>query len=156
MKRVVTFLLAAGLVFAVAAPAMAAPPSSDPTTDARDAAAWLAAKVNSSGFIPQAANPANPNLSVSAQAVTALAAAGVGKNQVTALLGYLGNHVDDFVAAAGSDDPGALAYLILAAEAGRADPTAFGPSNADLVSRLGSTQPASGLFGSADPAFDGA
>ena len=43
MKRVVTFLLAAGLVFAVAAPATAAPPSSDPKTDAVDAAAWLGA-----------------------------------------------------------------------------------------------------------------
>ena len=57
MKRVATFLLAAGLVFAVAAPTLAAPPSSDPTTDAKAAAAWLATKVNASGFIPQTADP---------------------------------------------------------------------------------------------------
>ena len=37
MRRVVTFLLAAGLVFAVAAPALAAPPSSDPTRRRQEA-----------------------------------------------------------------------------------------------------------------------
>jgi LPXTG-motif cell wall-anchored protein len=156
MKRVVTFLLAAGLVFAVAAPALAAPPSSDPTTDAKAAAAWLAGQVNASGFIPQAANPANPNLSVTAQAVTALAAAGVGRTQVTALLGYLGNHIDDFVSPGASDDPGALGYLVLAAVAGGDDPTSFGPAHADLVARLVATQQASGLFGAADATYDGA
>jgi LPXTG-motif cell wall-anchored protein len=156
MKRVVTFLLAAGLVCAVASAAMAAPPSSDPTTDAEDAAAWIARQVNASGFIPQAANPANPNLSVSAQAVTALAAAGVGRAQVAALLAYLGNHIDDFVAQPGGDDPGALAYLILAAQAGGDDPTSFGPSHTNLVTRLVAGQQASGLFGAADATFDGA
>jgi len=68
MKRVVTFLLAAGLVLAVAAPAPAAPPSSDPKTDAVAAAGWLGAQVNASGFIPSVANPANPNISVTVQA----------------------------------------------------------------------------------------
>ena len=156
MKRVVTFLLAAGLVFAVAAPAIAAPPSSDAKTDAQYAAAWLAGQVNASGFIPQAANPASPNLSVSAQAVTALAAAGVGRDQVAALLGYLGNHVDEFVAGSGTDDPGALAYLILAAVAGGDDPTSFGPAHANLVTRLTAGQQSDGLFGAGDPTFDGA
>jgi LPXTG-motif cell wall-anchored protein len=156
MRRVVTFLLAAGLVFAVAAPALAVPPSSDPATDARDAAAWLAGKVNASGFVPQAANPANPNLSVTAQAVTALAAAGVGATKVASLLGYLGQHVDDFVAASGGDDPGSLAYLILAAKAGGQDPASFGPAHTDLVARLVATQQPSGLFGPATTAtFDG-
>ena len=156
MKRVVTFLLAAGLVFAVAAPAIAVPPSSDPKTDARYAAAWLAGQVNASGFIPQAANPASPNLSVSAQAVTALAAARVGREKVAALLGYLGNHVDEFVAGSGTDDPGALAYLILAAVAGGDDPTSFGSAHANLVTRLTSGQQPDGLFGAGDPTFDGA
>jgi len=156
MKRVVTFLLAAGLVFAVAAPALAAPPSSDPTTDARDAAAWLAGKVNASGFIPQAANPANPDLSDSAQAVTALAAAGVGRTTITALLGYLGTHIDDLVVSGGVDSPGSLANLILAVKAAGEDPTSFGAGHANLVTRLVATQQASGLFGAADPSFDGA
>jgi LPXTG-motif cell wall-anchored protein len=157
MKRVVTFLLAAGLVFAVAAPATAAPPSSDPRTDARDAAAWIAERVNASGFIPSSTSPTKANLSSSAQAVTALAAAGVGKSKVTALLAYLGSHIDAFVAANGFDDPGAIAYLILAAEAGGADPTSFGPAHADLVTRLVATQQPDGLFGlAANATFTGA
>jgi len=157
MNRVVTFLLVAGLVFAVATPAIAAPPSSDPTIDARDAAAWLASQVNASGFIPQAANPASPNLSVSAQAVPALAAAGVGGTKIAALLAYLGSHIDAFVAANGFDDPGAIAYLILAAKAGGADPTSFGAAHADLVTRLVATQQPDGLFGlAANATFTGA
>ena len=156
MKRVVTFLLAAGLVLAVAAPASAAPPSSDPKTDAVDAAAWLGGQVNASGFIPSAGNPTKPNLSVTVQTVTALAAAGVGRTQVDALLGYLGHHVDDVVVVAGDDDAGALSNLILAAVAGGADPTAFGPGHVDLVARLLASQQASGLFGSSSPTYDGA
>ena len=156
MRRVVTFLLAAGLVLAVAAPAAAVPPSSNPKTDAADAAAWLGGQVNASGFIPAAGNPARPNLSVTVQTVTALAAAGVGRTQVDALLGYLGHHVDDVVVVAGADDAGALANLILAAVAGGADPTAFGPGHVDLVARLLASQQPSGLFGSSSPTFDGA
>ncbi|HEY5172556.1 MAG TPA: hypothetical protein VIK54_12595, partial [Acidimicrobiia bacterium] len=152
-----TFLLAAGLVFAVAAPATAAPPSSDPKTDARDAAAWISGRVNASGFIPSSTSPTKADLSSSAQAVTALAAAGVGKSEVTALLAYLGSHIDAFVTANGFDDPGALAYLILAAKAGGADPTSFGPAHADLVTRLIATQQADGLFGRAvNATFTGA
>jgi LPXTG-motif cell wall-anchored protein len=157
MKRVVTFLLAAGLVFAVAAPATAAPPSSDPKTDARDAAAWIAGRVNASGFIPSSTSPTKADLSSSAQAVTALAAAGVGKSKVTALLGYLGSHIDAFVAANGFDDPGGVAYLILAAKAGGEDPTSFGAAHANLVTRLLATQQPDGLFGlAANATFTGA
>jgi LPXTG-motif cell wall-anchored protein len=160
MKRVATFLLAAGLVFAVAAPALAAPPSSDPAIDAKAAAAWLATKVDASGFIPQAADPTKANLSLSVQAVTAFVAAGVGKSKVTALLGYLGQHTEAVVAPAGADDPGAIAYLILAAKAGGEDPTSFGATHTNLVARLVGTQhtgaPDAGLFGAADATFDGA
>ncbi len=156
MRRVAAFLLAAGLVLAVAHPASAAPPSSDPKTAARLAAGWLGRQVNDAGFIPQSANPADANLSLSAQAVVALASAGVGRQQVDALLAYLGLHVDGFVASAGADDPAALASLILAAKAAGADPTAFGTPSTNLVSRLVATQQGNGLFGTADPTFDGA
>ncbi len=117
MKRVVTFFLAAGLVFAVATPAPAAPVSSDPaTTAAKAAASWLAQRVNASGFIPLSSNATQADFSSSVQAVTALAAAGVGKPQISALLTYLGDHVDDYVGSGGADDPGALANLILGAK----------------------------------------
>jgi LPXTG-motif cell wall-anchored protein len=150
------FLLAAGLVFVAAAPAVAEPPSSDPNLAAKYAASWLAAQVTSEGFIPSAFTPGAADLSLSAQAVPALAAAGVGGEQVDAILGYLGHHVDEFVVRAGADAPAALAYFILAAVAGGADPTAFGVPPSDLVSRLQATQQASGLFGVANADFDGA
>jgi LPXTG-motif cell wall-anchored protein len=156
MKRVASFLLAAGLVVAVAQPAAATPTSSDPKTAARDAAAWLASQVNASGWIPSAANPSQPNLSVSAQAVTALASAGVGKTKVDALMQYLGQHVNDFVVRSGNDDPAALAYLILDAVATGKNPTSFGSPATNLVSRLSATQQGTGLFGTSDPTFDGA
>jgi LPXTG-motif cell wall-anchored protein len=155
MKRAVTFLLAAGLVFALAAPVAAAPPSKDLRTDAQDAAAWIAAQVSAAGFIPQSTSAA-PNDSLTAQAIPALVAAGVGKTQVDAMLAYLGAHVDDFVAAGGVDNPGSLAYLILAAVAAGVSPTSFGSSHTDLVARLQATQQPSGLFGAGDPTFDGA
>ena len=156
MRRVVILLLAAGLVFAVAHPASAAPTSSDPKTAAADAAAWVASQVNGSGFIPRAADPTEPNLSVSVQAVTALAAAGVGKTTANALLAYLGAHVDDFVIRSGADSPGEISLLVLDAVALGQSPTSFGPSHVDLVSRLLATQQPSGLFGALDPTFDGA
>src|SRR5215510_6242561 len=52
MKRVAMLLLAAGLTFVAAAPAVAEPPSSDPNAAAKYAASWLAAQVTSEGFIP--------------------------------------------------------------------------------------------------------
>jgi hypothetical protein len=116
----------------------------------------LATQVNAQGFIPQAADPAQANLSASAQAVLALAAAAVGRTQVDALVAYLGSHVDDFVVKSGSDDAGSLSYLILDAVAAGLDPTSFGSNRTDLVTRLQATQQANGLFGASDPTFDGA
>src|SRR5207253_6785224 len=73
-----------------------------------------------------------------------------------ALLAYLGRHVDDMIASGGADNPAALATLILALKAGGAQPTAFGMPATNLVARLVATQQADGLFGTADPTFDGA
>ena len=161
MRRLVTVLSLAlvlsGAVGAFVSPASAAPPSTDPATAARFAGQWLASQVNAEGFIPQPADPAAPNLSASAQAVIALAAAGHPK--YADVLAYLGQHVDEFVmtqGGQGNDDPGALSYLIMDAVIGHQDPTNFGTSNTDLVARLQATQQPSGLFGASDPSFDGA
>jgi LPXTG-motif cell wall-anchored protein len=150
------FLLAAGLVFVASAPAVAEPPSSDPNLAAKYAASWLAQRVTSEGFIESSFTPGTPDLSISAQAVTALASAGVGRAQVDALLEYLGGHVDEYVVSDGADTPAALAYLVLAAVAGGADPAAFGAPATNLVARLQATQQPGGLFGIADATFDGA
>jgi hypothetical protein len=155
-NRLVVLALAPVFVALMATSAVGAPPNSDPPTAAKIAATWLANQVGPQGFIPQAGSPSTPNLSSSAQAVLALAAAGVGSNQVNALLGYFSNHIDDFVVHGSNDDPGALAYLILDFAAGGQDPTDVGPGHVDLVTRLENTRQPSGLFGAADASFDGA
>src|SRR5690348_14532390 len=62
-SRLWPLLLVPVLVALTAAPAAAAPPSTDPATAADIAATWLAHQVNDQGFIPQAGNPSSPNLS---------------------------------------------------------------------------------------------
>ena len=165
MRTLRTLLVAAGLVIAAAGPAAAAPPSTDHPTNAKAAAAWLSTQVNAQGFIESSFTPGAPDLSTTAQAVPALVAAGVGGTTITKLLDYLGAHVSDFAVDDTDplnpvDKPGALAYLVLAAEAGGADPTAFGTPATDLVARLHATEQTSGndagLFGSGSPTFDGA
>src|SRR5947209_14528701 len=83
-KRLLGLSLASMCVALLASPAAASAPNADPPTAAKIAATWLAHQVSSQGFIPQAGNPATPNLSNSAQAVLAMAAAGVGRNEVNA------------------------------------------------------------------------
>jgi len=156
MRRTPFLSIAVGLVLLPAAPAAGAPTTSDPTTRARAAGVWLARQVNSQGFVPSPTDPAAPNLSGSVQAVIAMAAAGVGRDQVDAVLGYLATHIDAFVVRQGIDDAGALAYLTLAAQAGGQDPSSFGPSHVNLLSRLQATRQPNGLFGPQDPTFDGA
>jgi len=158
MRTLRTFVLVAGLLVVVAAPAAAAPPSTSVTSDAQFAASWLSSQVTAAGFIASAPN--TPDYSATLQAVLALESDGVGETQVNAMLGDLGNHVDDAVQGSGVDAAGALGYLILDAEGAGLDPTAFGTPATDLVARLAATRRTSGndtgLYGSADPSFDGA
>ena len=155
-RLMVLLLVPLSAAFVLMPDASAAPPSSDPSTAARFAASWLEAQVNAQGFIPQAADPTQPNLSTSAQAVIALVAAGALGNKVDALEAYLGAHVDEYVVQGGNDDPGALAYLILGAVPAGLNPADFGTGHVNLVARLQATKQPNGLFGAADPSFDGA
>jgi LPXTG-motif cell wall-anchored protein len=141
MRRVVVAFLLAAVFACVGATSASA--------NATDTAAWLVRQVNSQGFIPQAANPSQPNLSVTAQAITALAAVHAHKSTAQAMMSYVDAHVDDFVVRSGVDDPGALAYVILAR-------AALGEGTSALITRLQATQQPSGLFGAADASFDGA
>jgi hypothetical protein len=139
MRRVViAFLLAA--VFACVGATSA-------SANATDTAAWLVHQVNSQGFIPQAANPSQPNLTVTVQAITALAAVHAHQSTAKAMLTYIDAHIDEFVVRNGVDDPGALSYVILAR-------AAMGESTNTLITRLEATQQSSGLFGAAGGAFD--
>jgi hypothetical protein len=139
-------------------PSVASLPSLPQRSAAQQGANWLAARLNSSGFIPSTTTPGQPDLAATANAVLALAAAGVDRDAAFDALGYLESHVDQYVSAGGSDAPGQLALLVLDAHALGVNPRDFGGN--DLVSRLLATQQAagadSGLFGSQSPTYDGA
>jgi hypothetical protein len=143
---------------AASTPSVANPPSLPQRSAAQRGANWLATQFSSSGFIPSTVTPGQPNLAATANAVLALAGAGVDRDAASNALGYLETHVDQYVSVAGSDAPGQLALLVLDAHALGVNPRDFGGT--DLVSRLLATQQTvgadSGLFGSQSPTFDGA
>jgi len=144
---------------AVPVTASAAPPQTalPQTAQAQAAATWLAGQINASGYIP-AATPGTADLGATANAVLALASAGVGSAKAQSALSYLEANVASYVNVSGSDGPGQLALLILDAHALGVSPTSFGGT--DLVSRLLGTQRTTGadagLFGAQDPTYDGA
>lgn len=147
---------------AVAAPTAAyaaGPPPSLPQTAAAQAAAnWLAGQIVPAGYIASTTVPGTANLDATANAVFALASAGVDPGQATSALTYLESHVNAYVTVSAADGPGQLALLMLDAHAMGVSPSAFGGN--DLVARLVATQRTSGadagLFGAQDPSFDGA
>ena len=124
---------------------------------ARSGAQWLANQFRPDGAIPSATTPGSADLSATANGVLALASAGTDTTVAERGLSFLAGHVDAYVQSGGIDQPGSLALLILDAHALGVDPTTFGGS--DLVIRLEQTQRSTGvdagLFGSADPSFDG-
>jgi hypothetical protein len=139
------------------ASATTALPSLPQPTAAQAAANWLAGQVTPGGFIASATVPGTANLDATANAVLALASAGVDGAQASAMITYLQGQVDNYVTVSGSDGPGQLALLILDAHAMGLSATSFGGTN--LVSRLQATERATGvdtgLFGLQDPTFDG-
>lgn len=147
---------------AVAAPTPAyatTPQPSLPQTAAAQAAAnWLAGLITPGGYIASTTVPGTANLDATANAVYAIASAGVDLSQATTALTYLESHVNAYVTVSSADGPGQLALLILDAHAMGVSPSSFGGT--DLVARLVATERTSGtdsgLFGAQDPSFDGA
>lgn len=151
-----SLIVVVSLLCSSAVAGAASPPDRATTTEF--AASWLLAQVDPGGYLVSPYT-GNPDLGSTAQAVIALTGAGRGQNQVNAMVDYLKAHVEDFVdpaGAAGTDAPGALAWLILDAVATGGDPYDFGGT--DLVARLQATQRIDGLFGLSDqdPTYDGA
>jgi hypothetical protein len=120
------------------------------TLSARAGASWLAAQFVPAGYIPSTTTPGQPDLSDTAQAVLAMAAANTGMAQARAGFAYLAGNIDADVDSGGSDSPGALAFLILDAHVLGDNPTDVDGTN--LVARLLATMTPSGqdtgLFGS--------
>jgi len=154
--------LAAALTLAALVPSGTAGAASPPTLPqpaaAQSAANWLAAQIQPNGSIESVAVPGTPDLPSTANAVLALASAGVDQAKASSALGFMANNVNAYVTVGEADGPGQLALLILDAQALGVSPTSFGGT--DLVSRLLATQQTSGsevgLFGVQDATYDGA
>ncbi len=132
LKRLLaSTLLGACIATAVAAPsaAEAAPPrhhSAAPSSLARASAAqlgagWLAGQLTPGGYLLSATSPGQPDLVATANAVLALASAGL-RAPASRALTYLEGHIDQYVVTGGADGPGQLALLILDAHALGVDP----------------------------------
>jgi hypothetical protein len=147
-----TALLWGAAVVGLAPTGEAASPTADPALAARYGAGWLARQAHGDGSFQLLSN----TYSDTAIAALALAAAGVAQTQFQSAVTYLHDHVSDFLAAGGDDDPGSLGLVIMAAVAGGQDPANF--NGHDLVATLKATRDkkAPGLYGSKDPSFDGA
>jgi hypothetical protein len=162
-KRLVTVIASiamAGWVFALQAAAGAAVLDPPPSNSARLGAGYLAQQIDANGGFVESFG--TPDVTNTAYAVLGLHAAGVGAHEEAKAISYLKTQLGNLKASDGSDDPGALGYVMMAAVASRNDPRHFGGHAAtnDLVHRLLATVRKggsdAGLFGSADPTFDGA
>jgi hypothetical protein len=136
----------------------AAPPKPSPV--ARVGAGYLARQIDANGG--HLVSFGAPDIADTAYAVIGLHAAGVGRDQSKRAIAFLKTQLQHLQGSDGHDDPALLGYMIMAAVTSREDPTHFGGTHAanNLVERLRATVrtsgPDAGLFGSADPTFDGA
>ena len=156
--RLAALALVAGLACAVVGvtAVQAAPPTTDPATGAEYGARWLAAQVNSDGFVPLA--NADPNESLTIQTAIALATAEVEEPTFERMVDWLAANVADVIANEGvaGNDPGRIGGLLVVVDAAGGDPSSFGGADlpALLADTLGDYEP--GLYGATDPTYDGA
>jgi len=150
-------------LLAAPASAVAAPPAAS-TTAADLGAAYLASQINGSGFVPGTGGTAD--LGSTVQAVLAFHAVGAGGPKAAAAEAYVAANAATYLGGGTptTDDPARLARLIMVAVTTGANPASYGTGSIDLVARLLATQNQytadgpvdAGLFGAADPTFDGA
>lgn len=124
-------------------------------------AGWLSAQITANGGHLDSFGYADPGNT--AYAVVGLHAAGVGRTASAEAIAYLKTQLGAPVEYEdGTDNPGLLAYFILAAVSAGENPRRFGGTDRahDLVARLLATIRThgadAGLFGTGDPAYDGA
>ena len=111
----------AAAMISLAAPAGAAAPTLPQTAVAQSAARWLGTQLTPQGTIDDV-TPGTADLSATAQTVIALGATGVDLRGARAGLSYLKANSATYITQQGSDGPGQLANLILAAHALGASP----------------------------------
>jgi hypothetical protein len=153
----VTTVIGMALIGTSAVPAGAAAPTN--TQRGQQGAQWLANQIKHNGGVLQ--NFGKPDPVDTAYAVIGMRATGVDKTASDQAIAYLETQLGAPLQTGGHASPGAIAEYILAAHADGADPRHFGgtgPQN-DLVQRLLATARTkgadAGLFGAAEPTFDG-
>ena len=153
--------LALGAACLTAITASVAPATAATPGVAKQGAGYLARQLDANGG--HFGTDEAPDVSDTAQAVLALHAAGVGRDQARTATDYLATQLGaPLQNPTGGDDPGKIGYDILAAVTDHRDPRHFGGQAAanNLIARLKATQQTTGtdtgLFGTADPTFDGA
>jgi len=134
--------------------AVPAPPSYGPgNANAQAAATWLARQLAANGDV--LSYNGSTSWGLTAQAVLALASAGVGGDQIAATAAKIANSGTAYVGtpAQASSNTGAIANVVFALEVAGMDPTHFGSGagQRDLVAELRSTLQSSGAFGTASP-----
>lgn len=146
--------LGAALVVPVALPATAAPLTTDPAQAADLAATWLVGRVDPAGLVPGPTDAPDPSATL--EVALALAASRSQEATFDLILDWLQDNPETVIVNNGADDPARLGYLLMLARTAEIDPHAFG--GVDLETRLAGTLGASepGLYGGADPTFDGA
>jgi hypothetical protein len=154
----VTTILAMALIGASTSPANAAT-TTNPQR-AQQGAQWLANQIKHNAGLLQ--NFGKPDPLDTAYAVIGMRAAGVDKAASDQAIAALKTQLGSALETGGHASPAALAEYILAAHADGQDARHFGGNGArnDLVQRLLATArtkgPDAGLFGAAEPTFDGA
>jgi hypothetical protein len=138
--------LAAALGAALLVPLAATPVAADTTTDPAEAAgSWLAAQlVDGERFEASFGDDVFPDQGLTADAVFALAAAGVASGTIEAATDWLATQVDAYTGAGGDVWAGATAKLLLVAEVTGRDGTSFG--GVDLPAKLLDREQESGRF----------
>lgn len=140
-----------------AATSPAAPSARPAGPAAAFGAGWLARQISANGGYLTGFGVPDPT--DTAYAVIGLHVAGFGRDASHQAIGYLKTQLTDALAGAdGHDSPGALGYYVMAAVAAGQDPYHFGGRAAanNLIARLQATQQTNGLYGTADPTYDGA
>lgn len=153
--RFATTLLSAAALLGCLASGAGAAEGPLPSGPAASGARWIVDSLSPAGLLPSPTDPSQPSPTATAQAVSALAATGGGAEAVDRMLDALAPLVDDIATEGGTDSAGGLGTLIGAVVAGGRDPHAFGVPPGDLVARLVALRRPDGLFGFADPTYDG-
>lgn len=149
----VTAAVAAASSFGAGVQASAAPAAATDLEVFR-VTGWLEAQLEADGSVEGFGGSADAGATL--DVALSLGAEGIREDAFDLVVSWLTANVETVIAGSGADSPAAIGALLLVADAAGLDPTAFG--GVDLPARLAATLGlhTAGLYGAADPTYDGA